>query len=628
MHKLVTPFAIATAILLLEVYKAKRGEKFKLGFLGYALIFVGFILYVLAFLADDFTLKEVFEHSSKSLDPIFKLSASWSGSGGFIVWWLFCFTLLAFIRRIGSKNVKAVFYYDLTIIALFFIALLNGAFDSLDFVPKNGVGLNPLLKTFWMLLHPPATFIGYALGLLVAIGVFLNEENRFYIGLAWLFVTLANILGGVWSYYTLGWGGYWAWDPVETSLLLPWLSLTAYFHSSELRRSILALTGFSVAFTGFITRGGISPLHGFTISNAGMTIVLLGIPFLIKSVREFKFRYELKPMNVAVYALLGSYAVCFLGLLYQFVFALAGSRVNVSVDYYNFANMPFVIAFLSVLPICKAKIDTKKYLRILAVVFAISIAITIATLVGALSLCNDAPLAVNLAVAFTLPIAIFSLFGALIGLKSLELRLIHVSIPLLVIGVVISWPFAYYGGYESVVLSKGEQKSIDGLRLEFVSAEFHEPKGKVAIDGALEIPEESLEVIKLNVNGREVPVKVRLNLPWLVNGREFVYPEPTIVNAGFDDYYIVIPNMYAFDLFMFTSRYLYEQNQTHMLMFIAKMMGMEYDKFVESVKDWKPSDRVVLLYKRIPFVSLVWLACAIMVAGEILSLVRWRRHEA
>ena len=260
--------------------------------------------------------------------------------------------------------------------------------------------------------------------------------------------------------------------------------------------------------------------------------------------------------------------------------------------------------------------------------FAISIAVTIATLVGALSLCNDAPLAVNLAVAFTLPIAIFSLFGALIGLKSLELRLIHISIPLLVIGVVISWPFAYYGGYESVVLSKGEQKSIDGLRLKFVSTEFYEPKGKVAIDGALEIPEESLEVIKLNVNGREVPVKVRLNLPWLVNGREFVYPEPTIVNAGFDDYYIVIPNMYAFDLFMFTSRYLYEQNQTHMLMFVAKMMGMDYDKFIESVKDWKPSDRVVLLYKRIPFVSLVWLACAIMVAGEILNLVRWGRHEA
>jgi cytochrome c-type biogenesis protein CcmF len=455
MHSVVIPFVIAVAILLFDVYKARRDEKSNLGFFGYALIFIGFVLYVLAFLTDDFTLKEVFTHSSKSLDPIFKFSASWSGSGGFIVWWLFVFTLLTFIRRIRSKDLRVVFYYDLTIIALFFIALLNGAFDSLDFVPKNGVGLNPLLKTFWMLLHPPASFIGYALGLFIAIDVFLNKEDRFAIGLTWLFITLANVLGGVWSYFTLGWGGYWAWDPVETGLLLPWLTLTAYFHSTQLRKGLIALTGFSVAFAGFVTRGGISPLHGFAVNPSGLVIILLGIPFLIKALKELKTaELKLTPMNVATYSLLGSYFVCFAGLIYQLLFAIGGSRVDVNVDYYNFANMPFLVAFLSVLPICKAE-NYKNYLKILAVVYAISAVLTVLTFLGYINWCDSAPIHVNSAISFVLPIALFS-FVSVLKLQKLELKLIHFSIPLLVIATSISWPYAYYADYKSVVVDKNE----------------------------------------------------------------------------------------------------------------------------------------------------------------------------
>ncbi len=622
MHNVVIPFAIAVAILLFDAYKARKHEEFKFGFLGYALVFLGFILYVSAFLTDDFTLKEVFLHSSKSLDPIFKLSASWSGSGGFIVWWLFIFTLLALIQRLRLKDRVIFFYYDLMIVALFFTALLNGAFDSLDFVPKNGAGLNPLLKTFWMLLHPPASFIGYALGLFVAIDVFLNRENRFAVSLTWLFVTLANVLGGVWSYYTLGWGGYWAWDPVETGLLLPWLTLTAYFHSNSLRKSLLALTGFSVAFAGFVTRGGISSLHGFAVNPSGFVIILLGVPFLIKALKEFRFELKLKPMNVATLSLLGSYFVCLMGLIYQLIFAVSGSKVSVNVDYYNFANMPFLVALLSVLPICRDK-KYGSYLKVLAVVYAISVVLTLLTLVGYINWCEEAPIHVNSAVSFVLPIALFS-FASVIKLQKPELKIIHLAIPLLVIAVSISWPYAYYANYKSIVVDKNGT-NVDGLRIQLLSVEFHEPVGSVSIGGAVEIPEESYEIVKLNVNGANVESKVRINLAWLLSGREFVFPEPTIVNAGLDNYYMVIPNIYAFDLFMFTCKYLYEQNETHILKFVAELMGFDYKEFVNNIKEWKPKEEVVILYKRIPLVNLVWISCALMVIGEITALVRWKK---
>ncbi len=611
MHSVVIPFAIAVAILLFDSYKVRKTN---FGFFGYALIFIGFILYISAFLTDDFTLKEVFMHSSKSLDPIFKLSASWSGSGGFIVWWLFVFTLLALIHRIRSKE---IFYHNLTIIALFFMALFNGAFENLDFIPKNGVGLNPLLKTFWMLLHPPASFIGYALGLYIAID--LNRENRFAIGLTWLFITLANVLGGVWSYFTLGWGGYWAWDPVETGLLLPWLTLTAYFHSNK--KYLLALTGFSVAFAAFVTRGGISPLHGFAVNPSGLVIIVLGIPFLIKALKEFKFDLKFKPMDVATYSLLGSYIVCLIGLIYQLLLAISGKKIDVNVDYYNFANMPFLIAFLSVLPICRAE-RYRNYLNALVIIYIISAVLTVLTLLDYIKWCESAPIYVNSAISFVLPIALFS-FASILKLQRPGLKIIHFSIPLLVIAVSISWPYAYYADYNSIVVDKNGV-NFDGLRIKLVSTEFHEPVGSVSIGGTVEIPEESYEVVKLNVDSAYVESKVRLNLANLLSGREFVFPEPTVLNVGLDNYYIVIPSIYAYDLFIFTSKYLYENNKTYILKIIVDVMGFDYDKLVGKIEDWKPKEEVLIIYKRIPLVNLLWISCSLMIVGEMIALTRWK----
>jgi len=590
MHPILIPFAIAATFLLLE--KKKRIFRW----IGYAFLLVGFILYVFSFFANDFTLKEVFMHSSRDLNPLFKLSASWAGSGGFIIWWLFVFSSITMLRR---HNI-----YNLWIVGLIFVAVMNGAFDSLDFVPQNGKGLNPILKSVWMIFHPPASFVSYALGLLIAIDAFLGKENRTAIGITWFFITLANVLGGVWSYFTLGWGGYWAWDPVETGLLLPWLSLTAYFHSKE--RFFLHLTGFSVVFAAFITRGGISPLHGFAVSPAGFATLFLGVPFLINIFRDFDIKLDRNPMKIATYSLLGSYLVCLVGLIYQLAFAILGERVDVSVDYYNFANMPSMILLLSVLPICGSKI--KNYTKVLTVVYGLSLFLTALTLMGYINWCEDAPLHVNAAVSFILPLALFS-FGTVLSLKRIDLRVIHFSLALLVISTSISWPYVYYGDYAP-------------LDVQIISTEFHEPKGSVFFGGVV-IPEESYEIVKMQVNGRIIEAKIRMNLANLISGKDFVYSEPIVISNGLDNYYLIIPNFYAYDLFMFTSKYLYENGETHLLMIIASIMGIDYDKFVKAIEEWKPTGKVSVIHKRIPLINLLWISCTLLLFGEILA--RWKK---
>lgn len=616
LHNSVIPFILSVLLLSYDIYLIRKGKFIRLPF-AHISIFVGFIIYILSFLFNDFTLKEVFIHSSISLGTAFKLSASWSGSGGFIVWWLFVFSLISFIYRFKIKecNKNLCIYHNLMTIALFITSLLNDAFSTVDFYPKNGLGLNPLLKSIWMLFHPPATFIGYALGLFVAINAFFNEQNKILINLAWIFITIANVLGAVWSYFTLGWGGYWAWDPVETALLLPWLILTAYFHSNK--RYLLALTGFSVAFAAFVTRGGISPLHGFAVNPSGFVIILLGFPFLIKAIKDFRIESKLTPTSIATYSFLGSYSACLVGLVYQLLF-----KVNINVNYYNFVNMPFLVAILSILPICRAKSFDKKYLRYLAVIYIVSTALAFLATLGHIKWCEDAPIYVNSAISFIIPIVLFS-FISILKLERIELKLIHISISLLVIALSISWPYAYYANYKSVIVDK-DGVHVDGLKFQLVSIEFREPTGSVSI-GRVEVPEECSEIVKLRVNDAYADCKIKLNLAWLLSGKDFIFSEPTVVNAGLDNYYIVIPSFHAFDLFMFTCKYLYENNETYILKCIANMADFDYIKLVESIEKWNPSGKVLIIYKRIPLINLVWISCALMIFGEIISLMRWRR---
>jgi cytochrome c-type biogenesis protein CcmF len=194
------------------------------------LISGSYLILAQAFVNNNFRYEEVYLYSSSGLSLAGRLYASWASSAGS---WLFLTFLLAigyliirFKMRDRELEVKAFRFLDVMLLFFILVVLLQSPFKLYPEPMMDGRGLNPLLKTPWMLIHPPIVFIGYVLAFLSFAFTFdsLGKDNpsrtmmvRGLSQLAWLFLTLGIALGGVWAYEVLGWGGYWAWDPVETA---------------------------------------------------------------------------------------------------------------------------------------------------------------------------------------------------------------------------------------------------------------------------------------------------------------------------------------------------------------------------------------------------------------------------
>ncbi len=245
-----------------------------------------------AFFTKDFSLKIVAGHSSQHLSAVYTLSALYADKAGSIFLWGWLIALFAALLVPRERDShQPIISYALAILAImeiFFIALVTlgvNVFEKHPSPPADGFGLNPLLQNFGMLIHPPLLYLGFAgiaavFALVIAAlitrspGAEWSIRVRSWTIFAWCALGLGNLLGMWWSYNELGWGGYWAWDPVENAGLMPWLLATAFLHSIAVRRRknylqtwSLLLIIFTFALTllsPFITHGGIeSPLHGF-----------------------------------------------------------------------------------------------------------------------------------------------------------------------------------------------------------------------------------------------------------------------------------------------------------------------------------------------------------------------------
>ncbi|CAN5233731.1 cytochrome c biogenesis protein CcsA [soil metagenome] len=258
----------------------------------------------IAFLRSDFSFATVSSHSSTTTPTFYQAAAAWSSQEGSLLLWLLLLshwsTLVLFATR---KQLRRVAPYATAVLlgfAAFFAALL--VFKETPFalnavVPAEGNGLNPLLRHPSMMIHPPMLYSGYTLFTIpfaFAIGARITRQvgaadwiratRRFALG-AWLFLGIGILLGARWSYAELGWGGYWAWDPVENASLLPWLTGTAFIHSIMIQEkrgmlkiwnvSLVLATGILAILGTFLVRSGIlDSTHAFGAST-------LGVPFVI-----------------------------------------------------------------------------------------------------------------------------------------------------------------------------------------------------------------------------------------------------------------------------------------------------------------------------------------------------------
>ncbi|MDQ3033523.1 MAG: cytochrome c biogenesis protein CcsA [Myxococcota bacterium] len=268
-----------------------------------ALIASAVFLLAYAFQAHDFRIRYVARYSDRSMSAGYLWTALWGGQDGSLLWWSFllggyslAFTL--WVKRRYLELQPWVYATLASIFAFFAILMLfaaNPFATTFGAAPADGEGLNPLLQNYWMAIHPPALYmglVGWAVPFAICVAALmtgrLGDEwilmARRWVILAFAFLSLGNMLGMFWSYEELGWGGYWAWDPVENAAFLPWLLGTAYMHSVMIQErrgmmkvwnvSLICGAFFMTIFGTFLTRSGlIASVHSFARSDIGIYFV-------------------------------------------------------------------------------------------------------------------------------------------------------------------------------------------------------------------------------------------------------------------------------------------------------------------------------------------------------------------
>ena len=335
-------------------------------------------------LVGDFNIEYVAQYTARNLPLSYVLAAFWAGQKGSLLFWAAILSIFgALVQTVTSRRHEALLPYVAgvtnAVVAFFVLTMLFSAnpFERLPFTPEDGRGLNPQLQNPGMTIHPPMLYLGYisltipfgfALAALLAKRVdagWIHAMRKWTI-LSWLFLSAGITLGMWWAYVELGWGGYWAWDPVENASLLPWLTMTAFLHSVMIqeKRGMLKRWNFGLIvasfllsiFGTFITRSGvIASVHSFTQSGVGYFflgfLLLVGIfSFALLYARwpllEPEARLESLASREAAFlfnnlALVGIAFSVLWGTLFPILSeAVRGTKITVGPPFFNRVNVP------------------------------------------------------------------------------------------------------------------------------------------------------------------------------------------------------------------------------------------------------------------------------------------------
>ena len=341
----------------------------------------GYLFYLI--LTDDFSVAYVAGYSSRDLPLLYKLSAFWAGQQGSFLLWLLIHGMAGVVLATGRRMSNAGMAVYMTVMALLAILVLaKSPFVAAETVLPDGIGMNPMLQDPWMAVHPPVIFVGYALlavPLSYALGALIMleparkwmEPARRWTLFAWAFLGAGIFIGGYWAYKVLGWGGYWGWDPVENSSLVPWLLaavLLHVLHVARVREGALYLVPLVAIFTyafviygTFLTRSGVLgdfSVHSFSGGSVGAAIALVNAFLLVAGLIILIVRLKKLPQgrlyerygSREFLLLLGSLllvflaAIVFLGMSMPLLTQLAGRQAAVDTEFYVRTTMPLAVA--------------------------------------------------------------------------------------------------------------------------------------------------------------------------------------------------------------------------------------------------------------------------------------------
>mgnify|MGYP003586304652 FL=1 len=471
-----------------------------------ASVFIGtsaaYLLYLI--FSNNYQFAYVYSYSSRDLSLAYKLAAFWAGQeGSFLLWLVFHSVFGLILLRQKDLSPAAMAVYSIIQIILILFLLVKSPFMMIAEPQIDGAGLNPLLQDPWMVIHPPVVFLGYA-GLAVpfayALGGLLSRNHQNWLTpalwwslLSWGALGAGIFIGGFWAYKVLGWGGYWAWDPVENSSLVPWLAAGALVHLLFLARIrtagikyayIASIFSFILVLYGtFLTRSGVLSdfsTHSFADEGAGgllaggvfVTTLISCVILLLRwetlpsgqlypGIRSREFMLACTSLVFAMLA-----GLVFIGMSTPVVTMLLGNAQNVSAAFYNLTALPLAAALAILLaagPLSKwganEKFGLRKYWWVILFAHG-GIFITIGYGIYH-------PLIITV-VFFSLAGAILNMYGAAKRFLTWPAGLVHTGVALMLIGIMVS-----SAGNQSQIVSfdPGQAKRVFGYELTYAGIE-------------------------------------------------------------------------------------------------------------------------------------------------------------
>ena len=354
-------------------------------------VLLSFLCLIYSFIISDFSNETVYNNSHTTKPIFYKISGAWGNHEGSLLLWLLVLTLFIFFFVFYSKKqpIKyrylTIFFQQIIITGFFlFLIITSNPFSLLFPIPNEGLGLNPILQDPALAIHPPMLYLGYvgtsilfssSLSSLVNNNVNSNwaRHIKYWTLITWIFLTVGILLGSIWAYYELGWGGFWFWDPVENVSLIPWLCLTALLHTLNVLEKrnllqswtiILSIATFTFSMSGtFLVRSGIlnsvhtfanDPERGiFILTFLFVLIILSLILFFIyqetEKSTEKKIHFLSKESSILVnnWFMMYFLSVVLIGTIYPiFLEVLASEKISIGPPFYNKLLIPFLIPFL------------------------------------------------------------------------------------------------------------------------------------------------------------------------------------------------------------------------------------------------------------------------------------------
>ncbi|MBI2869782.1 MAG: heme lyase CcmF/NrfE family subunit [Chloroflexi bacterium] len=365
-------------------------------FAVFILMTVAEAIMIAALFGRDFRIEYVANYTDRSLSFFYTLSAIWAGNRGSLLFWAWvlsgCSALMVFQKREVARDMVPYAAAVAMFTQVFFLLLLvsvSNPFARLPFTPADGAGLNPLLENPGMFIHPPTQLIGYigftvpfAFAVAALITGNLGDDwiraSRRWTLISWTILGIGNMAGSWWAYYVLGWGGYWAWDPVENAGLLPWLVSTAFLHSAMMQRRrgilkqwnmvLIILTFVLSIFGTFLTRSGVlGSVHSFAESALGpffvaFMAVSLVIPLVLLIYRGTSLKGEAEIESAIsrestfllnnLLLVSATFAV-FLGTVFPLISeAVTGAKITVGPPFFNQVLTPIFLGIIFLTGIC------------------------------------------------------------------------------------------------------------------------------------------------------------------------------------------------------------------------------------------------------------------------------------